>query len=265
MVLIGERINTGFKSIRKAVEEKDGDVLKETARKQAAAGADYLDVNLGAASSKPEDLCWMIEQVQSAVDLPISIDNNKISMLKEAIPVCKKPPLVNSVTADEAKLDEILPLIKRYDASVIGLAMDEGGSPKSIEKRVENAGRIFAKIIEHDIPPDHLFLDPMIMPMKYMQDQCTNILQAASQFRLFSDPPCHIVGGLSNISNGTTQKKLINRVFCVMLIANGLDAVILDVTDTELVDAILTAELVMNRAIYADAYIEAFRRGRAGT
>jgi 5-methyltetrahydrofolate corrinoid/iron sulfur protein methyltransferase len=100
--------------------------------------------------------------------------------------------------------------------------------------------------------------------MKYMQDQCPSILEAASQFRLFSDPPCHIVGGLSNVSNGTTQKKLINRIFCVMLIANGLDAVIADVNDEELVNAILTAELVMNKGIYADSYIEAFRRSRAG-
>jgi 5-methyltetrahydrofolate corrinoid/iron sulfur protein methyltransferase len=263
MILIGERINTGFKTIRAAVQEKNGDVLKAAARKQAAAGADYLDVNLGAVSNKVEDLIWMIEQVQDAVDLPISIDNNKPSMLREAIPVCKKPPLVNSVTAEEDKLDQMLPLIKEHNASVIGLCMDEAGSPKSTDKRVENAGIIFAKIMEYDIPPDHLFLDPIIMPLKYMQDQCPSILEAASQFRLFSDPPCHIVGGLSNVSNGTTQKKLINRIFCVMLIANGLDAVIADVNDEELVNAVLTAELLANKGIYADSYIEAFRKSRA--
>ncbi|MBA7650684.1 5-methyltetrahydrofolate:corrinoid/iron-sulfur protein co-methyltransferase [subsurface metagenome] len=107
--------------------------------------------------------------------------------------------------------------------------------------------------------PEQLFLDPIVMPLKYMQDQAGEILNAAGQFRLFSDPPCHIVCGLSNISNGTTHKKLINRVFAVMLIANGLDAVILDVMDEEMVNSILTAELVMNKSIYADSYIEAFR------
>ncbi len=260
MILIGERINTGFKKIKNAVLNKDGDVIKECARQQAEAGADYLDVNLGAVSNKPDDLCWMIEMVQEEVDLPISIDNNKPQMLKEAIPVCKKPPLVNSVIADEKKLDEILPIVAKYKASIIGLVMDESGSPPTADKRVENAGIIVAKFMEYDIPTDRLYLDPIIMPLKFMQDQSVEILKASSQFGLFTDPPCHIVCGLSNISNGTIHKGLINRVFAAMLIANGLDAVILNVNDTELVDTILTADLIMNRTIYADSYLEAFRR-----
>lgn len=259
MILIGERINAGFKDIKNAIMNKDGDVIKEWAKKQAAAKATYLDVNLGTASNKPEDLCWMIQMVQEEVDLPISIDNNKITMLKEAIPICKKPPLVNSITADEAKLDQILPLVAEHKASIIGLVMDESGSPKNADKRVENAGRIFAKIMEYGLEAEQLFLDPIVMPLKFMQEQAQEILKAANQFQLFSDPPCHIVCGLSNISNGTKHKKLINRVYASMLIANGLDAVILDVTDEDLVNTILTAELVMNRSIYADSYIQAFK------
>ena len=260
MIFIGERINTGFKEIKEAVINKDGDVLKACAIQQVKSGATYLDVNLGAVSSKAEDLCWMIEQVQDATpETPISIDTNKVDILKEAIPVCKLPPLVNSITAIDSKLDAILPTVKEYDASIIGLVMDEEGSPKSADKRVENAGQIFAKLMEYDIGPDKLFLDPIVMPLKFMQEQSKEILSAASQFGLFSDPPCHIVCGLSNISNGTTKKKLINRTFAVMMVANGLDAVILNVNDTELVDAILTAELVLNKSIYADSYCEAFR------
>ena len=131
MILIGERINAGFKDVRAAIENKDGDVIKEWARKQTDAKATYLDVNLGTASNKPEDLCWMIEMVQSEVDTPISIDNNKPVMLKEAIPICKKPPLVNSTTADEARLDALLPIVAEHKASIIGLVMDESGSPKT--------------------------------------------------------------------------------------------------------------------------------------
>lgn len=205
----------------------------------------------------------MIEQVQREVDTPISIDNNKIAQLKEAIPACKRPPLVNSTTADEGRLDQLLPLVKQYNASLIGLVMDEAGSPKSADQRVENAGRIFAKLMEYDISPEQLFLDPIVMPLKFMQDQAKEIMQAVGQFRLFSDPPCHIVCGLSNFSNGAVHKKLMNRTFMVMLMAHGLDAAILDVTDAELVDAILTADLVMNRAIYADSYVEAFHGTQA--
>jgi len=260
MILIGERINAGFKDIKAAIENKDGDVIKEWARKQTDAKATYLDVNMGTASNKPEDLCWMIEQVQAVSDLAISIDNNRPDMLKEAIPVCNKPPLVNSVTAVDEKMDLLFPIVAEHKCSIIGLSMDEAGSPKSADKRIENAGKVFAKAMEYGIGPEQLFLDPIIMPLKFMQDQAQEILKAAGQFPLFSDPPCHIVAGLSNVSIGTKKKKLINRTFCAMLIANGLDAVILDVMDEELVNTILTAELVMNKSIYADSYVEAFRK-----
>ena len=260
MILIGERINAGFKDIKEAIENKNGDAIKEWAKKQTDAGATYLDVNLGTASNKAEDLIWMIEQIQEVVETPISIDNNKVDMLKQAIPACKKPPLVNSVTAVDEKMDALFPIIKGNNASIICLVMDESGSPKSSDKRVENAGKIFAKAMEHGLTSDQIFLDPIIMPLKFMQEQAKEILSAAGQFKIFSDPPCHIVGGLSNVSNGTTQKSMINSVFTAMLIANGLDAVICDVMDEKLVNTILTAELIMNKSIYADSYIEAFRK-----
>lgn len=260
MILIGERINAGFKDIKEAIINKDGDVIKEWARKQTDAGANYLDVNIGTVSNKPEDLCWMIEMVQEEVDTPISVDINKPIMLKEAVPVCKKPPLINSTTAVEEKMNELFPIAAEHNASIIGLVMDEAGSPTNVEKRLENAAKLFEKAMEFGLSPEQLFIDPIIMPLKFMQEQSVVIMNAVSQFRLISDPPCHIVCGLSNISNGAKHKRLINRVFIAMLIAHGLDAAILDVLDTEMIDTILTAELVMNRQIYADSYLEAFRK-----
>jgi 5-methyltetrahydrofolate corrinoid/iron sulfur protein methyltransferase len=260
MIFIGERINTGFKEVKAAVLNRDADVLKQLAVKQTKAGATYLDVNLGAVSNKTEDLLWMIETVQSATDLPISIDTNKPSMLREAVAICKKPPLINSTTAVEEKMKDMFPIAAEFGASIIGLVMDETGSPKSADKRMENAGKLMEKAMEFGLSPDQLFLDPIVMPLKYMQEQAKEILAAAGQFKLFSDPPPHVVCGLSNISNATTQKKLINRTFAVMMVGSGMDAVILDVGDEELVNALLTAELVMNKQIYADSYIEAFRK-----
>ena len=254
MIFVGERINTGFKDIKQAVTDKDPGPLQEWARKQTEAGANYIDVNLGAVSSKPEDMCWMIETVQSAVDTPISIDTNKAAILAEAIKVCNKPPLVNSTTAAPEKLESFLPVVAEYNASFIGLVMDETGTPKSADKRVENAGIIVGTAMEHDIPPERIFLDPIVMPLKYMQDQAKEILSAVRQFTLFSDPPPNIICGLSNVSSGTVNKKLINRIFLVMGVANGLNAAICDVLDTELVNAVLTAELVMNKEISADSY-----------
>lgn len=260
MIMIGERVNAGFKDIKNAIVNKDGDVIKKWARKQADAKASYIDVNLGTASNKPEDLCWMIEMVQEEVDTPISIDNNRPNMLTEAMKVCKKPPLVNSTTAVEEKMNELFPIVAEHGASIIGLVMDESGSPATADKRVENAAKIIEKAMEFGLSTDQIFLDPIIMPLKFMQEQAKEILSAANQFQLFSDPPCHIVCGLTNISSGAKHKGLINRVFLTMLIANGCDTAIMNVLDDELVNAILTAELVMNRQIYADSYIEAFRK-----
>ena len=254
MIFIGERINTGFKDIKQAVLDKNPAPLQAWAKKQTEAGATYLDVNLGAVSSKPEDMCWMIETVQGAVDTPICIDTNKPKILAEAIKACRGPALINSTTATQEKLDAIMPVAAEHGASVIGVVMDETGTPKNADKRVENAGMILAKAMECEIPPENVFLDPIVMPLKFMQEQAKEILEATRQFTLFSDPPPHIVCGLSNISNGTTHKSLINRIFLAMAIGCGMDAAICDVMDTRLVNVALTAELVMNRQIYADSY-----------
>lgn len=255
MILIGERINTGFKEIKQAVLDKDPGPIQDWARKQTEAGADYLDVNLGAVSSKAEDMCWMIESVQAVVDTPISIDTNKPKILAEAIKVCKKPPLINSTTAAAEKLDVIMPIAAEYKASVVGVVMDESGTPKDADQRVEKAGLIMAKAMEVGLEPDSVFLDPIVMPLKFMQDQARQVLSAISQFKLFSDPPPHITCGLSNISSGSVHKKLINRIFLVMAISRGMDSAICDVMDTELVNAARSAELVMNKEIYADSYV----------
>jgi len=255
MIFIGERINTGFKDVKQAVLDKDPGPIQAWAKKQTEAGASYLDVNLGAVSSKPADMCWMIETVQQAVDTPVCVDTNKPAILAEAVKACRPGMLINSTTAAAEKLDSMMPIAAEHDASIIGVVMDETGTPKNADKRVENAGAILARAMELGIEPQRVFLDPIAMPLKFMQEQTKEVLEAVRQFLLFSDPPPHIVCGLSNISSGTTQKKLINRIFLAMAIGSGMDAAICDVLDTELVNAALTAELAMNREIYADSYV----------
>mgnify|MGYP001167276788 FL=1 len=170
MILIGERINTGFKDIKQAVLDKTPAPLQDWAQKQAEAGAHYLDVNLGAVSGKPEDMIWMIEQVQAVVDTPISIDTNKLAILNEAIKVCKRPPLLNSTTCAPEKLNPFVELCVKYNASMIGLAMDETSSPKEAAKRVEFAAVITAAWPEAGLPMERSFLDPIVMPVKIMHD-----------------------------------------------------------------------------------------------
>ena len=255
MLFIGERINTGFKEIKQAVQDKDPEPIKVWAKKQTDAGASFLDVNLGAISSKPEDMCWMIEAAQSEVDTRICIDSNKPKIIAEALKACKQTPLINSTTANNEKLDSLMPLAAEHGASIIGVVMDEAGTPKDANKRVENAGKILMKAMEAGVPTENVFLDPIVMPLKFMQEQAKEILEATRQFTLFSDPPPHITCGLSNISNGTTHKKLVNRIFLVMAVNNGMDSAICDVMDTDLVNAATAAELVMNKEIFADSFV----------
>jgi len=258
MIFVGERINGGFKDIQRAVKEKDKSIIQHWARVQTKAGANYLDVNMGAASNKIDDFVWMIDTVQETVETPISIDTNKPAFIEKAIKACKHPPIINSTTADKEKLDQIVPLVVEHNASLIGLCMDKKGSPQDVNRRVELAAVIFSELIEKGLPPERLFLDPVVMPLKFLQPQANHILEAISQFKLLSEPPPHIIVGLSNISSKAKEIELINCIFLVMCIEAGLDAAICDVADEELVNSAITAEIILNKHIYSDSFLKAY-------
>jgi len=265
MIFIGERINGGFKDIQRAIKEKDKSIIQRWAKIQLEAGANYLDVNMGAASNKIDDFLWMLETVQEAVETPISIDSNKPAFTEKAIKACKRSPIINSTTADKEKLDQIIPLAVEHNASLIGLCMDKKGAPQNINRRVELGATIFTAAIEKGLPPEKLFLDPVTMPLKFLQEQAGNLIEAVRQFKLLSDPPPHIVVGLSNISSQAKEMRLINRIFLVMCIEAGLDAAICDVTDTELVNSAITAEIIQNKHIYSDSFLQAYLTAKVKT
>jgi len=200
----------------------------------------------------------MIETVQDAVETPISIDSNKPTFVEKAIKACKHPPIINSTTADKEKLDQIIPLAVEHNASLIGLCMDKKGAPQDVNRRIELGAAIFSEAIEKGLSEDKIFLDPVTMPLKFLQEQARNLIEAIHQFTLFSSPPPHIIVGLSNISSKAKEMGLINRVFLVMCIEAGLDAAICDVADTELVNGAITAEVIQNKHIYSDSFLKAY-------
>lgn len=266
MILIGERINAGFKDIGRAIRNKDKGPVQEWARRQAEAGASYLDVNIGAVSKDPRDMVWLIRAVQEAAPTPISVDSTQPEVLRAGLEVLDgRPVLINSTTADDGRLARVIPLAVEFRASLLGLAMDERGSPQDVARRVENGAKIFAAAVEAGLPPDRVFLDPILMPIRFMQDQAPKVLETIREFTLFSDPPLHISVGLSNISSEAKERKLLARTFVVMAMAMGLDAAICNVLDEELRAAVATAELVLNRDIYTDDYLTAFRLKAEGT
>lgn len=271
IILIGERINGSFKDVGKAIQEKDKTVIQDRVAKQVAGGADYLDVNMGAASRNPDDFAWLVEVTAKASPLPLSIDCNRLDMFSTGLKAYRdtvgdRPVVINSTTAEDSKLIPLLEMASQYKAGIIGVVMDERGSPQDVDRRLELGGKIFAAAIDAGLATDQIFLDPIIMPVKFMQDQAKNVLNAIQQMTMLSDPPPHISIGLSNISSKAEERKLINRTFMIMALAVGLDAAILDVCDEDLRNAVATAELLLGQEIYSDAYLKAYRqRGAAGS
>jgi 5-methyltetrahydrofolate corrinoid/iron sulfur protein methyltransferase len=259
MLIIGERINGMFKNVRAAIAEQNKDVIVDLARRQVAAGAQVLDVNVGPASDEPvKAMLWLVDTIQAAVDVPLSIDSAKLEVFEPALERCKAKPFINSTTGAKDKLDFFLPLAVKYDASIIALTIDEQGIPSTTEGRTEIAMRTLVAAMENGLPGDKLYMDPITLPVKVAQDQCPRLMEALIQFRQLADPAPHTIIGLSNVSQRAQEKHLIDRTFLIMCMAHGLDSAILDPLDKDLVDALITAELLLNKQLYCDSYLEAY-------
>jgi len=172
----------------------------------------------------------------------------------------KNKAIINSTTADAEKLGILIPLARKYDASLIGLTISAKGIPQNKDQRLELAAAIVATCVDLGFPVENLYLDPIVMPVNVAQAQMRDILESIREFKIISEPPPKTIVGLSNVSQGTKVRSLINRTFLTMAVAYGLDAAILDPQDKDLMDAAITAELVLNKQIYCDSYLEAYRK-----
>jgi len=259
MIVIGERINGMFSDVKNAIKTEDKEVIQKLAIKQVKAGADVLDVNVGPASAKPEvTMPWLVETIQEVTDTQLALDSPKLDVIKSGLEVVKTPPIINSTQADPQKMQTYFDLVNETGASIIALTVDKQGVPQDIDRRMELASTIVMSAMEMGISFDRLFIDPIILPVNVAQPQAGFLLKALAQFQYLADPPPHFVVGLSNVSQGTMEKKLINRTFLVMCMAMGLDAAIMDPFDKELMDAMITAEVLMNKQIYSDSFLTAY-------
>lgn len=262
MIVIGELINGMYKDVGKAIQNRETDVIQHLAVDQMKAGAKVLDVNTGPYSKNPkDDMKWLVETIQKATKTQLSLDSTKPDVIEESLKLVEGRALINSTSADDEKMERIFALAKKYNSQVIGLTMDKSGVPNSKDRRVELAAAIVAKAAEFGVAPDDLFIDPIVLPVNVAQSQGSEVLGAIRDFRMISDPPPKTVVGLSNVSQGAKIRPLINRTFLVMAVAAGLDAAILDPLDRELMDAMITSELILNKHIYCDSFLEACRKG----
>ena len=261
MFIIGELINGMYKNIGRAIKEKDKATIQKCALDQVKAGADALDVNCGPASREPVlDIQWLVEAIQEVTEKPLSLDSSKPAVIESGLKVAKGRAIINSTTADPEKLSILVPLAKKYNAKLIGLTISAKGIPQNKDQRLELAAEIVATCSDIGFPIEDLYLDPIVMPVNVAQAQMREILEAIREFKIISDPAPKSIVGLSNVSQGTCVRSLVNRTFLTMAAAFGLDAAILDPLDKELMDAAITSDLILNKQIYCDSYLEAYRK-----
>jgi len=273
MIAIAERINGQFLDVKAAIADKDPAPVVELAKKQTEAGAAYLDINVGTAAADQQDaIKWLVETAQDAVETPLCLDSQKPDVIKAGLQVCdtSRGVLLNSTPLDKKSdpevLDKYVEMADASGGSIIALTMNVEGVPQNVDSRVAIAAEIITKCMELGMTPDRLFIDPIILPVNVpgAQEQPGNILATIDQILLMSDPPPHVTMGLSNLSQGTAERSLINRTFLAMAISHGCDSAIIDVLDEPLVDVVATAEMLMNQQIYSDSFLKAYRSMAGG-
>jgi len=261
VLIIGEKINGMFKAVREAIQNKDKKIIQELAKKQIDAGADVLDVNVGPASTNPvEDMKWLITTIREVTDCPLAVDTTKKDVMDIGLELAGKNSFLNSISGEEEKISSMLPLAKKYNSRVIALTIDKSGIPAHSEGRLEIAANIVAKVIEYGIDVQNLYIDAVILPVNVAQQHALSVLETIKECKLLCDPPPKTILGLSNVSQGTQFRGLIDRTYLVMAISAGLDAAILNPLDKELMDSMITAELLLGKNIYCDSFLEAYRK-----
>jgi len=261
MLIIGERINTSRERIRKAVEEKDTAFIQEEAKRQVEAGANMLDVNCGTSLEKePEDLAWLVKTVQEAVDVPLCIDSPNPEAIEKALPLHKGKALINSVTLEKTRYEKILPLAKKFNASIVALTLDEQGLPETAEDRFRIAKKILDVTNSYGINADDIYFDPTIKPLSSSPMQAKEFLDGIKLIKGLEH--VKIIGGLSNISFGLPERSLLNSVFLTMARSVGLDAAILDPLDITTASAISASDVILGQDNHCKNYLTAFRKGK---
>jgi 5-methyltetrahydrofolate--homocysteine methyltransferase len=260
--VIGERINpTGRK--RFAEELRAGELATVTvdAVAQVQAGANMLDVNAGIPLvDEPELLQSMLRTVQEAVDVPICIDSSVIEALEAGLSVYDGRALVNSVTAEDERLDEILPLVARHGAAVIGLANDETGIPETPQKRLECARKIVGAAADHGIATEDVIIDPLAMTVGADTEAVTTTLSTISLIR--DELGVNMSLGASNVSFGLPQRHVLNAAFLPMAMAAGLTSAIMSTAEV-CVEAVRAADLLLGHDPWGANWIAAHRARQA--
>jgi len=265
MLIIGEKINGTRKEVAAAIAARDADRIQQLARLQVEAGAHYLDVNAGVSiAQEPGVLAWLVQIIQEAVAAPLSLDTANPAALETALGVVQRTPLINSVSGEQRRLEGVLPLAAQYGCPVILLALEDGGMPRSVDDRLRVIARLFGETRKAGIADENVYVDPLVLAIATGNEQGNVALETMRRVRA-EYPAAHLTAGASNISFGMPARSLLNRAFLVLATAAGLDSVIADPCERDLVGMILAAEALVGKDRFCRRYTSACRARKIGT
>ena len=258
-VIIGERINpTGRKVL--AAEMKAGDYSRVTADAvaQVQAGAHMLDVNAGIPlADEPAILAEAVRLVQQITDVPLSIDSSIVAALESGLAVYQGKALVNSVTGEEDRLETVLPLVAKHGAAVVAISNDETGISEDPDVRFEVARKIIERAADHGIPARDVVVDPLVMPIGAINSAGRQVMHIVRRLR--NELKVNTTCGASNVSFGLPNRGGVNSAFLTMAIGAGLTSAITNPLHTEVMQAVLGADVMMGNDPDCSRWIRQYR------
>lgn len=261
MLIIGELINSSRKAIAQAIEQRDKDYLQNIALRQADAGADYIDVNAAASGNEIESMVWLVDIIQEVTNIPLCIDSPSPVALEAGLARCNKSAMINSISAEKERWESVLPLIQKYKPKVVALCMDDSGMPETAEQRIRVADILVTELVAAGVSEDDIYLDPLVKPLGVNHEFGMEILQSTWALT-HKYPHVHVVSGLSNVSYGMPERRLLNRAYMVMGVAMGMDAFILDPLDQTIMSTLAASRALSGQDEYCMDYIAGVRSGK---
>ena len=261
MLIIGEKINSSIKKTAEAIRIRDADYIQKLAMDQANAGADMIDVNARFLDTEVQLLKWLVRTVQEVTDAPLCIDSPNPEALKAALGLHRGKALVNSISLETDRYQNVLPVVKEFGASVVALCMDDHGIPSNAKDRVEIARRLGEKLNSDGVATDDIYFDVLVQPISVDDTFGMTALDTVRGIREHI-AGAHTTCGLSNVSFGLPERKLLNSAFVATLIAFGMDTLIIDPLDTRMMAIITATEALTGHDEFCGEYLKAYRSGK---
>ena len=266
MIIVGELINASRKAVKAAIEARDTATIRKLAGDQAAAGANYIDVNAGVFVEEEVDyLKWIVDQALEATEVPCCLDSPNPRAIAAALEYhgqkADRVPMINSISLEQNRWDALLPLVAGTDFKVVALCMSDDGMPETADERLAIAGKLVNGLVRNNVKLDNIYVDPLVQSMGtnplYGKEFLTAVERIMTEFA-----GVHTMCGLSNISFGLPERHYLNQTFMTMAIGKGLDGAIINPLDQRMMANVTAAEALAGRDDFCMNFLTAFREGK---